>query len=148
MEQKISFYFEGVKDPRVVGRCDHLLSDILIIAICTCITGGIDYEDMELFGKERGEQLKEGLLELPNGAPSSDTYRRVFNCLEVESLKNCLSLHGQEILAGLAEKQIILDGKKLKGVSPTSRGNSGCYILNAWVNENHFCVGQAKVDDK
>jgi len=148
MEQKISFYFEGVKDPRVVGRCDHLLSDILIIAICTCITGGTDYEDMELFGKERGEQLKGSLLELPNGAPSSDTYRRVFNSLEVESLNNCLNLHGKEILAGLAEKQIILDGKKLKGVSPTSRGNSGCYILNAWVNENRICAGQAKVDDK
>jgi predicted transposase YbfD/YdcC len=51
-------------------------------------------------------------------------------------------------LNGLAEKQIVLDGKKLKGVSPTSRGNSGCYILNAWVSENRICVGQEKVEDK
>jgi len=148
MEQKISFYFEGVEDPRVVGRCDHLLSDILIIAICTYITGGTDYEDMYLFGKERGKQLKGSILELPNGAPSSDTCRRVFNSLEVESLKNCLTLHGKEILSGLAEKQIILDGKKLKGVSPTSKGNSGLYILNAWVGENRFCVAQEKVEEK
>jgi predicted transposase YbfD/YdcC len=148
MEQKISFYFKEVEDPRVTGRCDHLLSDILIIAICTYITGGTDYEDMYLFGKERGEQLKGSILELPEGAPSSDTYRRVFNRLEVESLKKCLNLHGKEILAGLAEKQIILDGKKLKGVSPTSKGNSGCYILNAWVGENRICVGQQKVEDK
>ena len=148
MEQKIAFYFQEVKDPRVTGRCDHLLSDILIIAICTYITGGTDYEDMYLFGKERGEKLKGSLLELPNGAPSSDTYRRVFNRLEVESLKKCLTLHGKEILSCLAEKQIILDGKKLKGVSPTSKGNSGCYILNAWVGENRICVGQQKVADK
>jgi predicted transposase YbfD/YdcC len=148
MEEKIFFYFEEVKDPRVTGRCAHLLSDILIIAICTYITGGTDYEDMYLFGKERGEQLKGSLLELPNGAPSSDTFRRVFNRLEVESLKSCLARHGKEILNGLAEKQIILDGKKLKGVSPTSRGNAGCYILNAWVSENRICVGQEKVDDK
>jgi predicted transposase YbfD/YdcC len=148
MEQKLSFYFKEVKDPRVTGRCDHLLSDILIIAICTYITGGVDYEDMYLFGKERGEQLKGSVLELPNGAPSPDTYRRVFNRLAVESLKTCLTLHGKEILNSLAEKQIILDGKKLKGVSPTSRGNSGCYILNAWVGENRICVEQQKVEDK
>jgi predicted transposase YbfD/YdcC len=148
MEQKISYYFEGIKDHRVTGRCDHLLSDILIVAICTYLTGGTDYEDMFLFGKERGEQLKGSVLELPNGAPSSDTYRRVFNRLDVESLKNCLHQHGKEILTDLAEKQIILDGKKLRGVSPTSRGNTGCYILNAWVGENRFCVGQTKVEDK
>jgi predicted transposase YbfD/YdcC len=148
MEQNISFYFKDVKDPRVVGRCDHPLSDILIIAICTYITGGTDYEDMYLFGKERGEKLKGSILELPNGAPSSDVYRRVFNCLAVEPLKQCLNLHGKEILAGLAEKQIILDGKKLKGVSPTQKGNAGCYILNAWVGENRICVGQKKVEDK
>ena len=148
MEKKLSFYFEGIEDPRVVGRCDHLLSDILIIAICTYITGGADYEDMYLFGKERGEQLKGSILELPGGAPSSDTYRRVFNSLEVPSLKKCLELHGKEILSGLAEKQIILDGKKLKGVSPTSKGNAGLYILNAWVGENRICVAQGKVGEK
>jgi predicted transposase YbfD/YdcC len=148
MEQKLSYYFEGVKDPRVVGRCDHLLSDILIVAVCTYITGGTDYQDMFLFCKERGEQLKGSLLELPNGTPSADTYERVFKSLDVESLRNCLCTYGKEILSGLAEKQIVLDGKKLKGVSPTSRGNFGLYILNAWVSENRICVGQEKVDDK
>jgi predicted transposase YbfD/YdcC len=103
---------------------------------------------MYLFGRERGGQLKGSILELPGGAPSSDTYRRVFNRLDVESLKMCLNLHGKEILNGLAEKQICLDGKKLRGVSPTSRGNCGCYILNAWVGENRFCVAQEKVEDK
>jgi predicted transposase YbfD/YdcC len=148
MEHKISYYFEEVKDPRVIGRCDHPLSDILVTAICTYLTGCTDYQDMYLFGKERGVALKGSLLELPNGAPSADTYERVFKCLDVESLKNCLARYGKEILSSLAEKQIVLDGKKLKGVSPTSKGNAGCYILNAWVSENRICVGQEKVDDK
>jgi hypothetical protein len=103
---------------------------------------------MYLFGLERGEKLKGSILELPNGAPSSDMYRRVFGCLDVESLKNCLHLHGKEIPAGLAEKQIILDGKKLKGVSPTSKGNAGFYILNAWIGENRICAEQKKVEGK
>lgn len=48
----------------------------------------------------------------------------------------------------LAEKQINIDGKKLRGVSPKSKGNSGLYLLNAWVSENRLCIGQEKVGDK
>ena len=55
---------------------------------------------------------------------------------------------GKDILGCLAEKQIVLDGKVLKGVYPTSKGNSGLYILNACVSENNICVGQRKVEDK
>jgi len=57
MDQKLSHYFECVKDPRVVGRCDHLLSDLLIVALCTYITGGTDYQD--IFDKRFGMLKKE-----------------------------------------------------------------------------------------
>ena len=147
MEKGISHYFESVEDPRVVGRCTHLLSDILLTALCTYITGGSDCQDMHLLAKERGALLKE-ILQLPNGAPSADTFERVFKSLEVSSLKQCLELYGKDILSCLAEKQIVLDGKKLKGVSSTNRGNSGLYILNAWVSENSICIAQEKVEDK
>jgi predicted transposase YbfD/YdcC len=103
---------------------------------------------MYLFGKERGIQLKGSLLNLPNGAPSADTYERVFKSLDSDCLRECLHTYGKDILGCLAEKQIVLDGKALKGASPTSKGNSGLYILNAWVSENSICVGQCKVEDK
>jgi predicted transposase YbfD/YdcC len=147
MSKEIRDYFVDVEDPRVVGRCDHLLSDILLIAICTYLTGGSDYQDMHLLAKERGHHLKKILL-LPNGAPSADTFERVFKLLNPNAIKECLSNYGKDILSCLAEKQIALDGKKLKGVSPKSNGNSGLYILNAWVSENNICVGQQKVAHK
>ncbi|MDR1096830.1 MAG: transposase family protein, partial [Tannerella sp.] len=50
---KTSNYFPEVSDPRVTGRCLHLLSDILWIGLCTYLTGGSDYQDMRLFGLER-----------------------------------------------------------------------------------------------
>jgi len=147
MEKELSSYFSEVEDPRVEGRCLHLLSDILMISVLTYLTGGTDYQDMYLFAKERGREF-EGLLELPNGVPSVDTFERVFKKLKSESLQRCLDSYGKEILGSLSEKQIILDGKKLKGVSPGSKGNSGLYILNAWVSENRFCIGQEKVEEK
>jgi predicted transposase YbfD/YdcC len=147
MEKAISIYFASIPDPRVVGRCDHLLSDILLIAICTYLTGVSDYQDMHLFAKERADRLS-GLLVLPNGVPSPDTFERVFKRLDGKAFEQCLHHYGQSLLSDLREKQLILDGKKLKGASPTSLGNSGLYLLNAWVSENKFCIGQKQLKDK
>jgi hypothetical protein len=102
---------------------------------------------MHLFTKERGKEFA-GLLQLPNGVSSADTFESVFKKLKSESLQSCLESYGKEILESLSEKQIVLDGKKLKGVSPQSKGNSGLYILNAWVSENRLCIGQEKVEEK
>jgi hypothetical protein len=141
MDQPLSHYFSEVEDPRVEGRCLHLLSDILMISLLTYLSGGTDYQEMHLFAQDRGLDFK-GLLQLPNGVPSADTFERVFKKLKPESLASCLAKYGKEILDGLAEKQTVLDGKKLRGVSPSSKGNNGLYILNAWVSENRICAGQ------
>lgn len=142
-----SNYFSEVTDPRVTGRCLPLLSDILMIGLCTYLTGGTDYEDMRLFALERGEMLND-LLSLPNGVPSEDTFERVFQRIEPSELEHCLRSYGKSILSDLSEKQIVIDGKKQGGTSPTSTGNKGLYILNAWVIENRFCISQGKVEDK
>jgi predicted transposase YbfD/YdcC len=111
------------------------------------LTGGSDYQDMHLFGKERHKELSD-ILSLPSGIPSADTFERVFRRIDSKALENCLHTYGKMILSDLSEKQVIPDGKKQCGVSPTSRGNSGLYLLNAWVSENRFCTGQQKVEDK
>jgi predicted transposase YbfD/YdcC len=147
MNKRISSYFSEVEDPRVQGRCLHLLSDILMISLLTYLTGGSDYQDMYLFAKERGFEF-EGLLQLPNGVPSVDTFERVFRKLKSESVQSCLESYGKEILDSLSEKQLVLDGKKIRGVSICSRGNSGLYILNARVSENRICIGQQRVEEK
>ena len=77
MDKELSLYFSEVEDPRVEGRCMHLLSDILMISLLTYLTGGTDYQDMYIFAKERGVEFK-GLLQLPNGFPSVDTFEFFF----------------------------------------------------------------------
>jgi hypothetical protein len=125
----------------------HLLSDILLLGLCTYISGGSDYQDMYLFATERSASLGD-LVSLPNGVPSADTFERVFKSIVPEELESCLRKYGDRILSSLAQKQIVIDGKKLRGVSPTTRGNHSLYLLNVWVSENRFCIAQQKVEDK
>lgn len=109
-----STYFSEVTDPRVTGRCLHLLSDILMIGLCTYLTGGVNYEDMRLFALERGENLKD-ILSLRNGVPSEDTFERVFQRIDPSELDYCLRCYGKSILSDLSEKQLVIDGKKQSG---------------------------------
>jgi len=46
------------------------------------------------------------------------------------------------------QKQIVIDGKKLKCAAPRKQCNHGLYLLNTWVSENGFWVGQRQVEDK
>lgn len=59
----------------------HLLKDILVIALLAIIAGGNGWEDMENYGISKQPWLKK-ILELPNGIPHHDTFRRVFEKLD------------------------------------------------------------------
>jgi predicted transposase YbfD/YdcC len=152
MERPIQEYFSAVADPRIKGKCKFLLSDILLMGLCTYLSNGEDYEDMALFAKYKSYLLSDVLVMysagIPAKTPSHDTFNRVFQLIDSQTLKNCLVAHGRDILDLLSEKQIAIDGKKLRGENPTSRGNKGLYIVNAWVSENSLCIGQSKVQSK
>lgn len=99
------------------------------------------------FAKQRLDWLKTK-VGLKNGIPSHDTFNRVLQIIDPEHLSEALTKDGAVLLDHIEGKLISFDGKKMRGVSPQSRGNKGLYILNAWVTENRLCIGQKKVEDK
>ena len=131
----------------MVNKCLHKLSDIILIGIFTFLSNGEDYEDMVLFGKTHGLQLS-NYLSLEHGVPSHDTFNRVFSLLQPSVLEGLLDAYGKELITSLSEQQICIDGKKIKGVSPKSRGCQGFYIVNAWISSHKLCIGQKKIEAK
>lgn len=147
MRDSIENIFSKVADPRVESRCLHRLIDILFIAFCTLLSNGEDFGDMVEFAEQRIGWLSE-ILDLPNGTPSHDTFNRVLQLIEPEQFALCLAEDAAGLIEGVKGKLVSFDGKKMKGVSPKSRGNKGLFILSAWVGENRLCIGQTKVGDK
>lgn len=140
--------FSSIADPRDGSLCSYPLSSLLFISLCTLLSKGEDYTDMAQYAKERKDWLSTKVW-IPDGkSPSHDTFNRLFGLLSPSGLEACLGADGHQLLDHLAEKQLCLDGKKLKGASPGSKGNAGLYILNAWVAENRLSIGQKKVGDK
>lgn len=142
--EKLVEILEKVEDPRRQwGNKRHKLNDVLIIGLCTIICGGEDFTDMETFGLERLEWLN-GFLELPNGIPDSDTFRRIFERINPEILSECL----RDWLSITAEKGSVvsIDGKTIRGSK--GAGHKAYHVVSAFVRENALTLGEVKVDEK
>jgi len=133
-----------ISDPRRrYGNFRHKLEDILIIGLCTIICIGEDFTDMEYFGEERQEWLRT-FLELPNGIPDSDTFRRVFEKIKPTELSKALN----NWLEIEREKRsvIAVDGKTIRGSK--SATHKAYHVVSAWVAENQITLGEIAVDEK
>ena len=143
---EITAIFSSISDHRVVGRCTYPLADLLTIALLSYMCGGEDYVDMSEFAQFRASEL--GLLQNCQTTPSPDTFERLMSAVSPTEIERCLIQSGRALLDTLAEKQIVIDGKKLKGTNPRSRGTKGDYLMNAFVSENRLIIGQSLVNDK
>jgi predicted transposase YbfD/YdcC len=138
-------HFKELPDPRVQGRCDHDLSDVLIIAVCTLLCGGTGFDDMADFGRAKHDWFKT-FLPLRNGIPSHDTFNRVFAALQPAAFLDCFLRWTQSLRQVVAQEIVALDGKALRRA--LRRGQSPRYIVSAWAQGNGLVLGQLKVADK
>jgi len=125
------------------------LIEVVTIALCSVICGGEGWEDMEEFGRSKETWLRERLgLELANGIPGDDTYRRVFRRLDPEQFAQCLARWIRTFQGEAAGEIIALDGKTLRHSFDTATGQAAIHLVNAWATQSGLALGQVKVDGK
>jgi predicted transposase YbfD/YdcC len=139
--------FDELPDPRMDRRKRHSLLDILFISICAVICGATSFVDMYDFGCAKEDWLRDH-LNLENGIPSHDTFRRVLSLLDPEAFRACFMSWTSAISEAVNGDIIAFDGKTLRQSFDTATGMSAIHVMNAWSSENDFCVGQMKVDGK
>lgn len=143
----IAEHFSALSDPRVDRTKDHLLTDILTIAICAVIAGADTWVAIERFGRSKYDWFK-SFLPLPNGIPSHDTFGRVFAALDPTTFSECFSAWMASI-AQLTQGQIVaIDGKTLRGSFDTASAKAAIHMVSAWACSNHLLLGQIKTDEK
>ena len=141
-------HFHDLEDPRIERAKKHNLLDILVFAVCTLLTGGEGFQDMELFGKSKRHWLQT-FLALPHGIPSHDTFGRVFARLNPQCFQACF-LSWTRAIAALTHGAIVsLDGKTVRASFDRATASSPLHMLSAWCSQNGgLVVGQLKTDSK
>jgi predicted transposase YbfD/YdcC len=139
--------FAELHDPRVQGRCDHQLLDILAIALLASLCGADDWTEIETFGRAREDWLRT-FLELPNGIPSDDTFARVFGLLDRQQFADGLFTWTRALHETVGGKVIPIDGKTARHSFRKSAGLGALHLVTAWATESGLTLGQVACADK
>src|SRR4051812_34267608 len=138
----------AVPDPR--RQCKnlrHLLVDVLVVGFCGVLCGCEDFVEIETFGRKK-EDFFRRFLGLPEGIPSHDTFRRVFQAVCPQALQRCLLqwLQGVRQTAPAAGAVVAIDGKTLRRTFDRARGLGALHLVSAWATANGLTLGQVAVD--
>jgi len=119
-----------IKDPRVERTKLHSLKDILVMAVCGTICGADNWEEIAEFGESKREWFAT-FLELENGIPSHDTFRRVFILLDNVELKS-LFIDWISSTVKLSKGSLVnIDGKNLRGSKEPLKGKKALNVAGS-----------------
>ena len=143
----ISEHFGTLTDPRVERSKDHLLVDIITIALCGVICGAEGWVAIETFGREKVAWLRT-VLALPNGIPSHDTFGRVFARLDPEAFRRCFLTWVRASGGDPGDQVVAIDGKTLRRSHDRGAGKAALHLVSAWATRSGLVVGQVATDAK
>ncbi len=138
-------FFKDLKDPRR-PNVRHLFTDILTIAIIAVMCRADDWSEVVTYGQSRLEWFKT-FLELPNGIPSVDTFRRVFWRINPEAFERCFAQWTRE-LAQIIEEVIAVDGKTSRRSFDKTADMQAIHLVSAWSAQNQLVLGQLATEAK
>lgn len=143
--RKALVIFGRLQDVRQERKVVHKLLDIVIITIIGVMCGCTDWEEIAEFGRARAETLR-GYLDLRNGIPSHDTFRRVMGMVEPKSLERCYWLWVETILPGVSADVVNVDGKTVRGSGKP--GLKPIHLVSAWSFRAGITLAQLKTAEK
>lgn len=143
----ITHAFAALPDPRVERTKDHLLLDLLTIALCAVVCGADSFVEIEHFGNAKREWFAT-FLALPHGIPSHDTFGRVFAALDPDQFSRCFLDWVRATMPPSDGQVIAVDGKTARRSHDRSAGKAALHMVSAWASDSGIVLGQVATDDK
>jgi predicted transposase YbfD/YdcC len=139
-------YFANLPDPRRETKNKHFaLSEILTIALCAVVSGRDDWKSVADFARDKLPWFRQ-FLPLEQGAPSHDTFGRVFSLLDPEAFE-CAFLEWATAATGQRPEPLALDGQCLRR---SHRGEAGraLHRVPVWSCTQGLVLAHRAVDEK
>lgn len=140
-------YFSELEDERTEQGKRHDLQVVMIMAICAILCNANSFGAIARFAKAKLDWF-EKFFDLPHGAPSKDTFIRIFSLIKVEQFESCF----MKWIAGIKEnwtgETIAIDGKTLRGSRDKRNNQKPLHLLQAYAVQAGLVLTQKAVDSK
>src|SRR5215831_1235433 len=140
-------HFEELEDPRCSINRKHPLVSVVVIAVMAVLAGASGPTAIARWAALKEEFLV-AALDLPEGVPGKDVFRRVLLALRPEAFRACFvgwlgSLRAEAAAATGVERPILaVDGKTARRSHDRKNGLGALHSVTVWASEFGLSLGQ------
>jgi len=146
-------HFEELEDPRCSINRKHPLVSVVVIAVMAVLAGASGPTAIARWAALKEEFLVTA-LDLPDGVPGKDVFRRVLLALRPEAFRACFvnwleSLRAEAAAATGVERPILaVDGKTARRSHDRKNGLGALHSVTVWASEFGLSLGQVACAEK
>jgi predicted transposase YbfD/YdcC len=146
-------HFEELEDPRSSVNRQHPLVSVIVIAVMAVLAGANGPTAIAKWAALKEEFLV-GVLDLPEGVPRKDVFRRVLMAVRPEAFRACFvswlnSLRDQAAAASGVEQPVFaVDGKTARRSHDRKNGLGALHSVSVWASEFGLTLGQVACAEK
>lgn len=146
-------YFDELEDPRSSVNRKHPLVSVVVIAMMAVLAGAGGPTAIAQWAAAKEDFLLH-VLDLPNGIPCKDVFRRVLMCLKPEAFQTCFvhwlaSLRARAAEAtGVDQPVFAVDGKTARRSHDRNQGLGALHSVSVWASEFGLSLGQVACAEK
>jgi predicted transposase YbfD/YdcC len=146
-------YFDALEDPRSEINQKHPLVSVVVIAMMAVLAGAGGPTAIAKWAKLKAEFLVQ-VLDLPNGIPCKDVFRRVLSLLKPDAFQQCFvswlqALRDQAADAtGVTQPVFAVDGKTNRRSHDRKKGLGALHAVSVWASEFGLSLGQVACAEK
>jgi len=150
---EVVLHFAKLEDPRSAVNRRHPLVSVVVIAVMAVLAGASGPTAIAEWAALKQEFLIEA-LELPNGVPRKDVFRRVLMALKPAAFQACYvnwlnSLRASAASASGVEQPVLaIDGKTLRRSHDRKNGLGALHSVSIWASEFGLSLGQVACAEK
>lgn len=146
-------HFEELEDPRSSVNRKHPLVSVVVIALMAVLAGANGPTAIAEWAALKAEFLRE-VLDLPNGIPCKDVFRRVLMLLKPGAFQACFAAWLQSLrataaaAAGVEQPILSVDGKAARRSHDRRKGLGALHSVSVWASEFGLSLGQVACAEK
>jgi predicted transposase YbfD/YdcC len=150
---EIVVHFQELEDPRSTVNRRHPLASVVVIALLAVLAGAGGPTAIARWAALKEELLLQ-VLDLPNGVPCKDVFRRVLMTLKPAAFQAGFaswlrSLRTEAVAqTGVEQPVLAVDGKTARRSHDRGKGLGALHSVSVWAGEYGLSLGQLACGEK